>query len=239
MSLSIVIPCYNECQNLQLLVESVVKVVKDRTDIQIILVDNGSIDNSYDLMRSLTAGFNFFKVIRVEINQGYGFGILQGLAASDGDVLAWTHADLQTDPADVLKAYGLYLEPSSSKVIVKGCRKNRRLAEAFFTYGMQVIASLALRETLSDVNAQPKLFSREFYNNHLIESAPNDFSLDLFLLYQARKHDFLIKELPVFFENRRYGEAKGGGSLCTRLKLIRRTFSYIFQLRKSLSEKGM
>ena len=44
----------------------------------------------------------------MRINKGYGFGILQGLAVAEGRILSWTHADLQTDPKDVVLAYELY-----------------------------------------------------------------------------------------------------------------------------------
>ena len=48
---------------------------------------------------------------------------------------------------------------------------------------MQYYASLILGVALNDINAQPKLFSREFYNNYILGQAPHDFSLDLYALY--------------------------------------------------------
>ena len=49
----------------------------------------------------------FGRVVTVPVNLGYGHGILSGLREAKGDYLAWTHADLQTDPADVVKAWEL------------------------------------------------------------------------------------------------------------------------------------
>ena len=86
------------------------------------------------------------------------------------------------------------------------------------------------------VNAQPKLFSRKFYDKHLVKGAPLDFSLDLYLLYWARKFGRII-EIPVYFEKRIYGEAKGGGSFKTRMKLVKRTFAYIFELKGALKNR--
>ncbi|NKW80863.1 hypothetical protein HGG72_11715 [Ochrobactrum pecoris] len=107
--------------------------------------------------------------------------------------------------------------------------------ERFFTFGMQSIASVVLRVPFDDVNAQPKLFSCEFYQEFISTRAPHDFSLDLYLLYQARIHGYRILEVPVYFAKRIHGEAKGGGNWKTRIKLIRRTFAYIFDLRRELA----
>jgi hypothetical protein len=77
------------------------------------------------------------------------------------------------------------------------------------------------------------MFSRKFYEEYLNENAPWDFSLDLYLLYWAKKKN-TIYEIPVYFNKRMHGEAKGGGSFKTRIKLIKRTFKYIFELRKKI-----
>ena len=72
---------------------------------------------------------------------------------------------------------------------------------------MQVFSSFILKK-LNDINAQPKLFSRKFYEKHFY-NPPSDFSLDLFLLCKAE----FVKTIDVFFNKRIYGEAKGGGSM--------------------------
>lgn len=233
MRLSIVIPCYNEEGNLPLVVERLRHLVGDREDVEIILVDNGSKDSSAAVLDRMITEADPIKVVTVPVNKGYGNGILCGLSEATGDVLAWTHADMQTDPADVLVAFELF-KAQSGEVLVKGRRQNRRALETFFTYGMQLVASAALGVALDDVNAQPKLFSRSFYDKQVKSRAPLDFSLDLFLLYQAKANGIPILTVPVVFAQRLHGEAKGGGSWKTRIKLVRRTFAYIFELRRTL-----
>ena len=103
---------------------------------------------------------------------------------------------------------------------------------------MQWIASAALGVRLDDVNAQPKLFSRALYEAHLRTGAPADFSLDLYVLYKARTSGTPILDVPVVFAPRLHGEAKGGGSWKTRIKLIRRTLAYILALRRSLKARA-
>lgn len=240
IKLSIIVPCYNEEKNIPFILERFSSILKNRNDIELILVDNGSSDKTGETI-DLEIGkknYSFAKKVVVKENQGYGFGILCGLKLAGGDVLAWTHADLQTDPEDVLKAYEIYNQKveSSNKILIKGFRKNRKLLEKFFSFGMQILSSMCLGVYLSEVNAQPKLFSREFYN--LFKSPPYDFSLDLYILYLAKKNNYKIVTIPVYFKDRIYGEAKGGGGsdLRTKWKLIKRTFKYIFELKEKINK---
>lgn len=165
---------------------------------------------------------------------------MQALFKARGDVLAWTHSDLQTNPADIFLCYDKFKEQSkvNNKVFIKGERKNRRLLEVFFTFGMQIISFLFLRVYLSDINAQPKLFSREFYNKFLVNSYPKDFSLDLFALYLARVNHYEISTIPVYFKKRIHGVAKGGGGgWKMRLNLIFRTLKYIIKLKNTFKHE--
>ncbi|MGK9041954.1 glycosyltransferase family 2 protein [Rhizobium sp. SA279] len=234
MRLAIIIPCYNERDNIPLIISHLRETIGERSDVDVILVDNGSTDGSDAVLANTLKAGSPIRSVKVPKNQGYGYGILFGLASTDADVLAWTHADMQTDPNDVLVGFDRLRQYGNPKVIVKGRRKNRRFLEAFFTFGMQVLAAFALRVRLSDVNAQPKIFPRSFYENFIREKAPHDFSLDLFLLYQAQVNEYSVVEIPVIFAERVHGVAKGGGSWKTRIKLIRRTVAYIFDLRRSL-----
>ena len=93
-----------------------------------------------------------------------------------------------------------------------------------------MVASLALGTHLNDINAQPKIFHRNLLER--MNNAQNDFSLDLYLMWLATKENLTFLEQPVSFANRKFGEAKGGGTLKGKIKLIRRTLKYIFDLRK-------
>lgn len=234
-SLSIVVPCYNEGGNIPFIFSRFNEVIGDRKNIEVLLVNNGSTDNSKEIFEREMNLYNndLFQVVNVDTNQGYGFGILSGLEVAKGNVLAWTHADLQTDPNDVIIGFDLFQNINSELVFIKGKRKKRKFSEAFFTWAMQVISSIVLKTPLNDINAQPKIFSRSFYQEYLTWNAPYDFSLDLYILFWAKRRLKII-EIPVFFNKRIYGEAKGGGSFKTRINLIKRTFKYIFELRKKI-----
>lgn len=237
-TLSIIVPCYNEEKNIPIIFSSFSKLTEN-VDAEIIFVENGSSDNSERIFNSLLSQSSSkkIKILKVIKNEGYGNGILKGLGVADGAIVAWTHADLQTDPKDVLVALQCYLEHKTKapqdEIFIKGTRKKRRIAEVFFSWAMGIISSAVLGIRLTEVNAQPKLFSKSFYEKSIRGNAPKDFSLDLFTLYMAKKN-CVIYEIPVLFNKRIYGEAKGGGSFRTRMKLIERTLKYIFELRKTI-----
>ncbi len=235
-ALSIVLPCYNESGNLRQIFARFRAVLGTRTDVEVLFVNNGSTDDSAAvLLHEMKDPENaaFARLVHVPVNQGYGFGIMAGVREAGGEIIAWTHADMQTDPADVLEAHRRFIsQPCQERCFLKGRRLHRPFFDRVFTFAMSGVSSLVLGQWLSDVNAQPKMFHRSFVQR--MGAAPDDFSLDLFVYYLAKLHRFTILEYPVLFGARVHGEAKGGGSLRGKIKLTRRTWAYIFRLRKTL-----
>ena len=237
-NLSLVIPCYNEADNLPYLLERI-SGHPSMAKVEVILVDNGSSDATPTVLRQLLILYPQIRSIRVEKNQGYGYGILRGLDVAKGNILGWTHADMQTDLLDVCRALEKFIPGQNLDMIVKGKRIGRSPVDYIFTLGMQIFSSLILGVNLDDINAQPKLFTRNFYEKYIRNQAPFDFSIDLFLLYSARIFGVKIINVPVIFSNRLHGDAKGGGgTFKTRIKIISRTIIYIFQIRGSKCQKS-
>jgi len=234
-NLSVVVPCYNEGANLLAVLRRFREVLTGRSDVELILVNNGSRDHSALILAHELAKpeFAFARAVDVPVNQGYGHGILCGLRAAQGEYLAWTHADMQTDPVDVVLGFDrLLARPNPERCLLRGRRVGRPLVDRLFTRGMGWVASLALGARLVDINAQPKIFHHMLLAE--MDDAPSDFSLDLYLLYLAQSRNYLEIEQPVEFGQRVHGQAKGGGSLMGKVGLTRRTFAYIFRLRKQL-----
>lgn len=232
MMLSIVVPCYDEAENIPLILERFANVIK-RDDIEVILVDNGSTDNSPKILKELLPKYRFARTIRVEVNQGYGYGIVQGLNACRGEFIGWTHADMQTDPADLIKALKIIEENGSRKdIYVKGNRKGRPAFDQIFTSGMSLFETVYMGVKLYDVNAQPNVFSKEFFESW--QNPPKDFALDLYVLYMARKAKLDIKRFDVVFPERVHGESHwNNGSLKAKWKFIKRTIDFSIKLKKS------
>jgi glycosyltransferase involved in cell wall biosynthesis len=239
LKLSVVIPCFNEAENVTLVLKKFQEILnKENYDIEIIVIDGGSSDNTPQELVEQFRNLNpkQFKLILNKQRGGYGNDIMEALSTAEGDVLAWTHADLQTDPFDIIKAFELYLYEAEKEqnIFIKGKRKNRHFMDACFTFGMQIMVWLILKTYLSDINAQPKMFSRQFYDKHLKNDYPQDFSLDLYALYQGKKNGYKTITFPVYFAKRIHGLAKGGGSWKTKINLIVRTFNYIVELKNKL-----
>ncbi len=238
MLLSIIIPCYIEEKNIPLLLSRFSEVIKERQDIEVLLVDNGSTDNSAEVLNRLIGEYSFARKVTVEVNQGYGYGILSGLAQAKGDFLGWTHADMQTDPLDVVKAVDIIKKNKCKKnIYVKGKRRGRSLFDLVFTWGMGVLETLYLGEKLSDINAQPNMFSRSFYEKWI--DPPYDFSLDLYAFYLARKKHCRLIRFDVFFPKRIHGESKWNTGFKSKLKFIKRTLDFSVSLKNRIkSNKG-
>ena len=94
---------------------------------------------------------------------------------------------------------------------------------------MSFFVSILLGKFLWDINAQPTMFHRDFFNTWSLP--PNDFSLDLYLLLTAKLNKYEILEYPFIVYKRIAGKAKGGGSMLTKVNLTLRTLNYIYKLK--------
>lgn len=234
MKLSIVTPCYNEAENIPLILDRFNEIIK-RDDIELILVNNGSTDNSQQVLNDLLPRYSFARTTKVRVNKGYGFGILSGLKQTKGEYLGWTHADLQTDPEDVIKALELIENRGDPiNIYIKGNRKSRYLFDQFFTTGMSIFETLYLGLRLWDINAQPNIFHRSFYESW--ESPPFDFSLDLYVYYMARRQKLDIVRFKVSFPERIHGYSSWNTSLKNKCKFIKRTLDFSKKLKKELKK---
>lgn len=235
--ISLIIPCFNEEKNLDKLLENLHNLLQkySSTKIEILIVDNGSTDNS----KKIILNHNLYllkkiKLIQIRDNIGYGNGVYKGILSSKGDIIAWCHADLQINPQDVIEIYLNSREKlKKEKFIVKGKRVNRSIFDLIFTFGMSVLTYIFFKIKLSDINAQPKIFKKNFINH--LKNPPKDFSFDLFFLLKASQNDYQILEFPVVWGERYAGEAKGGGSIKLKLKLTLRTIKFMYKLKKSLN----
>lgn len=234
---SIVVPCYNEAANLPTLLARFEELRDDHSDWELVLVNNGSADDSAAVFARELAqpGREFARVVTVPSpNVGYGHGIMTGLRAAEGEWLAWTHADLQTPPGDVL--VGLHLLRASAdptRTFVKGRRRNRPAKDALFTFGMQAAATGVLGRSLVDINAQPKCFHRSLFD--LATAAPVDLSLDLYFYWLAKEHGYTTRTFDVVFGERLHGESKWAFNWRSKARNVARSVTFMARLRAGLA----
>jgi glycosyltransferase involved in cell wall biosynthesis len=234
--LSLVIPCYDEGKTLPALIARIEQAFGPEGDVEVVLVDNGSSDDTAAQFARL-AGHRFIRTTRVEVNQGYGFGILAGLRAARGAFLGWTHADLQADPGDALRALTVLRARRSEALYLKGKRHGRPLNDVVFTIGMSAFETLLLRTRLWDINAQPNIFPRAFYEQ-VAATAPHDWSLDLYFYHAARRRGLRIMRFPVRFGERAHGASHWNVDWRAKRKFIERTMKFSFELRERTAREA-
>jgi glycosyltransferase involved in cell wall biosynthesis len=233
INVSIIVPCYNEAKNIPSLLNMFDKALT-RNDVELIIVNNGSTDGSQKILAQLSCQYPFLKIVDVAVNQGYGFGVMSGLRSAKGDFLGWTHADLQTDPADVIKAYDLIQQQKIPELCyAKGDRKGRPIFDQFFTSGMSLFETLFMGKKLWDINAQPNIFHRSFFDKWQ-ENAPDDFSLDLYVLFMAQHLKLNVQRFDVFFPERIHGTSSWNDGFSSKWKFIKRTVEFSVELKKEL-----
>jgi glycosyltransferase involved in cell wall biosynthesis len=234
--LTVVLPCYNEADNIPLILDRF-HLAATRDDVKLLLVNNGSTDQTERVLSEYLPNHSFASTIRVPVNQGYGFGILQGLGHCTTEYLGWTHADMQTDPKDIFKALGLIEQNQFRKdIYIKGRRKGRSLSDEFFTTGMSLFESCYLGAKLWDINAQPNIFHRSFFESW--QSPPTDFSLDLYAYYTAVRSGLNIVRFEVQFPERLHGHSKWNTGLNSKLRFIKRTLEFSIKLKESLKQQA-
>jgi len=234
IKLSIVIPCFNEDKNIFFLFEKIERLLANNNSVEIIIVDNGSTDYTHQkIINSKLFKEKKINFLKIKKNIGYGHGIMTGVNVASGNYIGWCHADLQTEPIDVLNAYTKNLNTIENELcVIKGLRKNRKFFDSMFTFGMSLFASIIFLKKINDINAQPKIFPKTFLN--YFKEYPKDFSLDLYFLVMAKINNYKIINYNVIMKKRLYGQAKGGGTLKGKINLIKRTFIYIIKLRIKL-----
>jgi glycosyltransferase involved in cell wall biosynthesis len=241
LTLSLIIPCYNEELGLPDLIARCEEVIQELPGIEIILVDNGSTDDTPAVLAQLLQRSPQLQSVRVPQNIGYGFGVLSGIRAARNDVVAWTHADLQTDPMDAVRGLRLFNEAAEpERLFVKGLRCGRPATDVAFTVGMSIFETALFQIAIWDINAVPTMFHRSFCKNWTFDgwtNPPFDFSLDLFAYVTAKRRQMSIKRLAVHFGVREHGQSSWSTNTWkSKKKFIRRTWDYSLQLRRQLLE---
>lgn len=235
IKLSLTIPCYNEEKNINLIIDKL-KDYLTSEELEFILVDNGSSDGTRKEIQKYSKKYKSIKLVIVEKNIGYGNGIYQGLKSAKGEYVGWTHADLQTNPKDAITALNILKNLNFPKnIYLKGKRYGRPLADKLVnTLGMSIFETLILGKGLYDINAQPNIFHHSLLDK--MKNPPLDFSFDLYVYYFAKINNYQVKRFPVHFGKRIFGESTWNTGWKARIKFIKRTIKFTFELKKKLKK---
>ena len=232
INFSLVLPCYNEEENISLLYKEFSEIPLDRYRAELILVNNGSIDGTQKEIEKIINNNKKDNInvvlLNLKKNLGYGGGISEGLKIANGDYIGWSHADLQTPLIDFFKLFNLI--KNKQKVFGKGIRVNNRGYFGLISKMHEVLASIILGYNLKEINAQPKIFSKDvlkYFNN-----MPKKWTtLDTYAVYISLENNIDIVEMDVIFKNRVHGESKWQNNFSNFIKHIFFNIMYLVQLR--------
>ena len=232
INFSLVLPCYNEEENISLLYKEFSEIPLDQYRAELILVNNGSIDGTQKEIEKIINNNKKDNInvvlLNLKKNLGYGGGISEGLKIANGDYIGWSHADLQTPLIDFFKLFNLI--KNKQKVFGKGIRVNNRGYFGLISKMHEVLASIILGYNLKEINAQPKIFSKDvlkYFNN-----MPKKWTtLDTYAVYISLENNIDIVEMDVIFRNRVHGESKWQNNFSNFIKHIFFNIMYLVQLR--------
>lgn len=235
----LVIPAYNESKNLPMIIQRVLEAANKFSmtsdDFNLILVENGSHDESKKVLENLFSKHpeysHWIKLVFVEQNKGYGFGIMSGLKTTNADVVGWTHADMQCDPYNAFIAYKILEGHKFNNYLIKGQRVGRNWKDKMVSYVFAFFSRLILSLKDIEINAQPKIFNSDLLIN--LKNPPHNFALDLYLIYHANKKNFKIMNFDVYFPPRIHGTSNWASNFLGRYKTIFGMILYMFNLAKN------
>jgi hypothetical protein len=140
---------------------------------------------------------------------------------------------MQTDPSDIVRAIDIIKAGNYAEdLYVKGLRRGRPLTDSFFTGGMSIFESIYLQTSLWDINAQPNIFHRKFFETW--QSPPHDFALDLYAYYLAQKTGMRLSRFDVEFPERVHGHSNWNTGFKSKLRFIKRTIDFSVKLKGTL-----
>lgn len=225
MDFSVVLPAYNEAANLP----SLLRKLKDSLDLlaidyEIIVVDNGSSDNTQEVLLVLKEKIPALKVVVISKNIGFGNGILKGLAVSQGEILGFMDADGQIEPRFLVEIYQKLkkenLDFCKGKRIVRydGCL--RLLVSRIYN----LLFKIMFGGDISDLGAKPKLFTRKLYE--AIKPVSRDWFIDTEIMIKIIKRGERAGEVPIVFQQRQQGKSKV--RIPTALEFVKNMFYWRF-----------
>ncbi len=208
--LTVIVPFYNEQD---LLLKSVSRLIEQKIADNILLIDDSSNDNSYQIADSIQANYSHIKLFKTEKNLGKGGAIKLGIENTESDYIIVHDADLEYDPKNIKAAIDLANKQNQERIVILGSRfigdmdrKNlyRRtyIANKFLSF----LFSIFSKTKVSDVATCYKLISRDIYKN--IELTKNGFEFEVEILSKSLKLAKTYLEIPINYEGRSYKEGK-------------------------------
>lgn len=205
MLLSVLIPAYNEINNIQNILNKIREV---DIPMEIIVVDDGSTDGTRELLNTLKS--DKIKVVFHEKNQGKGGAIRTAIANSKGDIIIIQDADLEYDPQDYYKLIPL-IECGKEKVVYGSRFLNKQNKHSYFSFflGGQVvtwITNILYFQNLTDEPTCYKVFDAKLLKSIKLNCTGFEFCPEV--TAKIAKLGYKIPEVPISYYPRSISEGK-------------------------------
>jgi glycosyltransferase involved in cell wall biosynthesis len=203
MKLSFVIPVYNEDQSLKQLYSEIIENTGNRK-YEIIFVDDGSTDRSFEIMQELAKENKNVKIIRFRKNFGKAAGLQSGFDAVTGDIIFTMDADLQDDAAEIPN---FIKKLDEGYDLVTGWKKKRKdpISKTGPSKLFNSIVSSSFGLKLHDFNCGFKAYRKE-----VIEELDIYGEMHRYIPALAHAKGFKVTEIPVHHRSRKFGKSKYG-----------------------------
>jgi glycosyltransferase involved in cell wall biosynthesis len=206
VDLSIVVPIYNEVENIQALYEEIDDALTGTgLDFEVVLVDDGSRDGSFAALEALAKADSRFKVIRLRRNFGQTAAMAAGFDAAKGEVIIPMDGDLQNDPADIPK---LLAKVKEGYDVVSGWRQVRQ--DTFLSRRLPSILANGLISRMTGVPLHDYGCTLKAYRREVLSEVNLYGELHRFVPALASQVGAQVTEIAVNHRPRRAGTSKYG-----------------------------
>jgi glycosyltransferase involved in cell wall biosynthesis len=207
MDISVIIPLYNEDESLPELVEWIDRVmVSNNFSYEVILVDDGSTDNSWKVINQLNKKFNKIKGIKFRRNYGKSAALHTGFGQAEGDVVITMDADLQDSPDEIPELYRMILKDGYD--LVSGWKKKRydpitkTIPSKLYNRTARALTGIKLHDFNCGLKA---------YKNEVVKNIEVYGEMHRYIPVIAKKAGYKkIGEKVVHHQERKYGVTKFG-----------------------------
>jgi dolichol-phosphate mannosyltransferase len=206
LDLSLVLPCFNEATTLSLTVKRLIRSFTETNfSYELVLVDNGSTDNTGEIIQQLINDGLPVTKVTVEKNQGYGNGVLHGLGASRGKLVGFMVADGQVSEDDVVSLCEIAVHAHTPKIfkIHRRFRMDgfpRKLITTCYNFFIYLLYG---NLGSFDINANPKILFRKDLERINLQS--KDWFIDAELMIKAKKIGLKVFEMNAMAQMRLEG----------------------------------